>query len=110
MRLSSRICAIGLGWALCALPVRAEHWSFQAYGTEQGLTNPTVFSLHQDGQGFLWVSTEGGLFRYDGDRFRAFRVGTATKTGTANSLYTSADGQLWTGTTAGLSSRRAFTK
>jgi signal transduction histidine kinase/CheY-like chemotaxis protein/streptogramin lyase len=72
------------------------------YGTDQGLTNPTIIALHQDRKGFLWVSTEGGLFRYDGDRFQPFRVSSATKTGTANSLYTSADGQLWAGTTAGL--------
>jgi signal transduction histidine kinase/DNA-binding response OmpR family regulator/ligand-binding sensor domain-containing protein len=91
-----------LGWLLCAVAARAEHWGFQKYGTEQGLTNPTVIALHQDRQGFLWVSTEGGLFRYDGDRFRAFRLIAAAKTGTTNSLYTSADGQLWAGTTAGL--------
>jgi signal transduction histidine kinase/CheY-like chemotaxis protein/streptogramin lyase len=102
MSLSSRICVVGLGWLLCALPARAEHWGFQMYGTEHGLTNPTVFALHQDARGFLWVSTEGGLFRYDGDRFQAFAVGTPAKTGTVNSLYTSVDGQLWTGTTAGL--------
>ena len=71
MKLSSRICVAGLGWLLCALPALAEHWGFQMYGTEHGLTNLTVFALHQDARGFLWVSTEGGLFRYDGDRFQA---------------------------------------
>ena len=29
MNLSSRIWVIGLGWLLCALPARAEHWSGQ---------------------------------------------------------------------------------
>ena len=87
---------------LFALPCSAQHWSFQAYGTDQGLTNPTTIALHQDREGYLWVSTEGGLFRYDGDRFQPFHVGSATKTGTSNSIYSSADGQLWTGSTAGL--------
>jgi ligand-binding sensor domain-containing protein len=68
----------------------------------QGLTNPTILALHQDRQGFLWVSTEGGPFRYDGDRFRPFAVKSATKHGNCNSMHSSADGQFWMGSNAGL--------
>ncbi len=63
-----------LACLICALPGQAQHWSFQMYGVDQGLTNPTILSLQQDREGFLWASTEGGLFRYDGDRFRPFAV------------------------------------
>ena len=91
-----------LWWLLCPLPGQAQHWSFQMYGTDQGLTNPTILALHQDRQGFLWVSTEGGLFRYDGDRFRPFAANSATRKGSNNSMYTSGDGQLWTSSYAGL--------
>ena len=91
-----------LWWLFCPLPGQAQHWSFQMYGTDQGLTNPTILALHQDRQGFLWVSTEGGLFRYDGDRFRPFAANSATKKGSNNSMYTSGDGQLWTSSYAGL--------
>ncbi len=66
------------------------------------MTNPTILALHQDRQGFLWVSTEGDLFRYDGDRFRPFRVRSATKQGSVSSMHSSADGQFWTGSSAGL--------
>jgi signal transduction histidine kinase/CheY-like chemotaxis protein len=72
------------------------------YGTDQGLTNPTILALHQDRQGFLWVSTEGGLFRYDGDRFRLFTADSATRKGNSSSMYTSGDGQLWISSYAGL--------
>ena len=40
------------------------------YESDLGLTNPTILALHQDHEGYLWVSTEDGIFRYDGDRFR----------------------------------------
>src|ERR1039458_1852032 len=92
----------GLWWLLCPVPGRAQHWSFHMYGTEQGLTNPTILALHQDSQGFLWVGTEGGLFRYDGDRFQPFNADSTTSRSNSNSLYTSGDGQLWTGSNAGL--------
>src|ERR1035441_703511 len=81
-------------WCLCPLPGVAQHWSFQMYGADQGLSNPTTLGLHQDRQGFLWVSTEGGLFRYDGDRFQPFAAKSAAKHVNSNSMYSSADGQL----------------
>src|ERR1035438_8990855 len=91
-----------LWWLLCPLPGQAQHWSFQMYGTDQGLTNRNILALHQDRQGFLWVSTEGGLFRYDGDRFRDFEPRLPGQAASVRCLHTSADGQLWAGSTAGL--------
>jgi signal transduction histidine kinase/CheY-like chemotaxis protein/ligand-binding sensor domain-containing protein len=97
-----RIIWIASLWCLCPLPGEAQHWSFQMYGTDQGLTNPTILALQQDRQGFLWVSTEGGLFRYDGDRFQPFAAKSVTKHGNGNSIHSSADCQFWTGSNAGL--------
>jgi len=97
-----RIWIFGAGWLFCALTARAEHWKFQMYGTDLGLTNPTILALHQDHEGFLWVSTEGGLFRYDGDRFRHFSGDPIASRGDTRSLYSSSDGQLWAGSALGL--------
>jgi len=87
---------------LCALPSQAQHSTFQTYGADLGLTNPTILALHQDHQGFLWVSTEGGLFRYDGDRFRPFLAYSGSRTGYTYSMHGSSDGQFWTASSAGL--------
>jgi len=92
----------GMLGLLLSVPAHAQHWSFQTFGPEQGLTNSTILVVKQDSQGFLWVSTEGGLFRYDGDRFRPFLAERADKKGTVDCLYNSADGQLWAGSVAGL--------
>ena len=103
MPLPKRVTWIaGLCCFLWPLQAVAQHWSFQVYGTDQGLTDPTILALHQDRQGFLWVSTEGGLFRYDGDRFRTFTASAAAKNANSNSMHSSADGQFWTGSSAGL--------
>jgi len=84
------------------MPAEAQHWTFQMYGADLGLTNPTILALHQDRQGFLWISTEGGIFRYDGDRFRPFSAFSGAKTGYTYSMHSSSDGQFWTGSGAGL--------
>ncbi len=54
----------------CALPLRAQKYSFRYYGTEDGLTNLAVKVLFQDRPGFLWAGTESGVFRFDGRRFQ----------------------------------------
>jgi len=51
------------------------HYSFRAYGPDQGLRNLAVTSLAQDAAGYLFVGTEDGLFRYDGEKFH--RLGSA---------------------------------
>jgi signal transduction histidine kinase/ligand-binding sensor domain-containing protein/ActR/RegA family two-component response regulator len=93
---------IGIVCLLVTIPAQAQHWTFQGYGADTGLTNPNILALQQDRQGFLWVSTERGLFRYDGDRFTSFDVRSAGKTASVTCLHVSADGQLWAGSEAGL--------
>jgi diguanylate cyclase (GGDEF)-like protein len=60
------------GESLCA-----QEYSFRSFGSAEGLNNLAVRRIYQDHIGFLWVSTENGIYRYDGDRFEAF--GTAQR-------------------------------
>jgi signal transduction histidine kinase/CheY-like chemotaxis protein/ligand-binding sensor domain-containing protein len=90
------------GLALCGPAAHAQHWSFRMFGPAQGLTNPTVIALKQDQRGFLWVSTEAGLSRYDGDRFEAFPLRAGARNALANTLHPSAGGKFWVGASAGV--------
>ncbi|WP_305068927.1 EAL domain-containing protein [Lysobacter sp. 5GHs7-4] len=64
-----------LALAALALPVAAEtrDYYFTRLGSEIGLAQNSVTSLAQDAQGFVWVGTQGGLHRYDGQRFVPYR-------------------------------------
>lgn len=42
---------------------------FTPLGSEKGLTQNSVTAFAQDSQGFIWVGTQGGLHRYDGQRY-----------------------------------------
>ena len=53
--------------ALCA-----QEYNFRVFGNAEGLNNLAVRQIHQDRVGFIWVSTEDGIYRYDGERFEAF--------------------------------------
>lgn len=44
-------------------------------GEEDGLTNNYIMDVAQDRNGFVWVSTESGLHRFDGTSFLPFKKG-----------------------------------
>lgn len=42
------------------------------YTTREGLGNSIVYRVYQDKKGLLWLSTDNGLTRYDGQHFKNF--------------------------------------
>lgn len=46
--------------------------AFRNYSTDQGLPNNWVYQVRQDRAGYIWVSTDRGLCRFDGYQFRQF--------------------------------------
>ena len=73
---------------------------------DEGLTSSYINCILQDKNGFIWVGTGEGLFRYDGYSFKAFRNLPGNPATLANNrvttLYTEND-NLWLGTGSGLS-------
>src|SRR5208282_4634385 len=75
----------------------AQQYSFRHYGATEGLQNMTILSLAQDRDGYIWAGSEGGLYRYDGTRFRLMGAAEGLPCGTEiHTLYLAADGALWT--------------
>lgn len=79
---------------------QAAHWT-----NEEGLPQAAVTALAQDSLGFLWVGTQGGLARFDGQRFRAFTADPgnpdALPDGWVTTLFVDRQGDLWVGTAGG---------
>lgn len=50
------------------------------FNAEDGLNPPAIRSLAQDRTGFLWIGTQGGLFRYDGVEMRRWAAGDLDRT------------------------------
>ena len=42
-------------------------------GNESGLTENTITDLFQDSDGYIWIGTNNGLFKYDGYRCKVYR-------------------------------------
>ena len=93
-------------WFVCqalALDPQASSYLRTDFTVEQGLPDDEVNAIAQTPNGFLWVGTDGGLARFDGEHFTQIRLRPGiSKEVPVNFLLTAADGALWVGTDSGL--------
>jgi len=80
----------------------AQEYSFRTFGNADGLNNLAVRQIYQDRSGFLWVSTENGIFRYDGDRFESFGPAEGIPISSGAAFGEAPDGSLLAGGSFGL--------
>jgi diguanylate cyclase (GGDEF)-like protein len=88
--------------ALAGEVLYAQEYSFRSFGADEGLTNLTIRKIYQDRTGFIWVSTENGIYRYDGDRFDPFGPAQGIPSNSEAALGEGPDGQLLAGGNFGL--------
>ncbi len=50
-----------------------ERFNFRQLDTQAGLSGDSVYCMHQDSQGYLWLGTFSGLSRYDGSRVVVYK-------------------------------------
>ncbi|MBQ4854876.1 diguanylate cyclase [Rhodanobacter sp. B2A1Ga4] len=75
-----------------------DHWS-----VEQGLPQITVLGMAEDRAGFLWLSTQAAVARFDGTHFTTFdRASTGVDTSMLSAAWADPQGQVWFGGARGL--------
>ncbi|MBV8551078.1 MAG: hypothetical protein JOY54_07235 [Acidobacteriaceae bacterium] len=73
-------------------------YAHRIWGQEEGLFQPTVYSILQTRDGFVWLGTQDSLIRFDGVHFREFRDGNSFLHGSLiHSLLEDPQGNLWVG-------------
>ena len=81
--------------------------TFSHIGTDQGLSQSSVFDVTQDRLGFMWMATADGLNRYDGYGFKTYhnlpRDRFSIGSDIIKTVMIDRQGRLWIGTNAGLS-------
>jgi ligand-binding sensor domain-containing protein/AraC-like DNA-binding protein len=81
--------------------------SFHHYTTEDGLFHNEIRLIRQANDGMLWLGTQNGLSSFDGYRFKVYKYDkTNPHSLCSDKIYaletSSANGNIWVGTTAGL--------
>lgn len=72
-------------------------YHFDTWTTDNGLPQNSVSSILQTRDGFLWLTTNDGLVRYDGVHFTIFNAGNRKdlKTSRFSLLFADREGSLW---------------
>ena len=100
-------------WYACAFSMllirghaqKIENIRFENLSIQHGLSQSSVFDIHQDRLGYLWVGTMDGLDRYDGYTFKKYTYfledSTSLAKGWVLSLTENDKGDILLGTSAG---------
>lgn len=83
----------------------AQTYSFEKVPTQDGEVNLSVRQVIQDHNGFLWIATFSGLYKYEGDEFIVKHdfIRNEQINSDVTSLILDTDNNIWIGTNNGLS-------
>lgn len=88
------------GWG--AVGYGAGYMRFDHLTVMNGLSENSVWAIHEDRQGFLWFGTQEGLNQYDGYDFTVYKADPNQPDALSDAFITSivedASGSLWLGT------------
>lgn len=108
LRLASGLCGAWIALAIPALALDPHapvtQYGFQSWQTDTGLPQNTVHSIVQGPDGFLWIATEGGLVRFDGERFSVIARANTPElpSDLIDDLMLDSAGTIWISTSGGL--------
>ncbi|XZF15371.1 sensor histidine kinase [Chitinophagaceae bacterium MMS25-I14] len=66
-------CCLSLSYRLCA----ADSVQYQHYTIDNGLPSNNVYECIQDHNGYIWITTDNGLLKYNGYSFKLFNTANA---------------------------------
>jgi ligand-binding sensor domain-containing protein/two-component sensor histidine kinase len=102
-RMASSLVVLLLAW--CTLYAQQPALYFEKLTTENGLSHNKVNCIIQDHRGFIWLGTDDGLNRYDGNNFDIFRHEPGNATTISGNIITDMvedkQGVLWIATADG---------
>jgi signal transduction histidine kinase/ligand-binding sensor domain-containing protein/ActR/RegA family two-component response regulator len=78
------------------------HFRIRPFGAADGLRNLIVLGITQDGDGMLWVATDDGVYRYDGQQFTHYSMQDGLPAMGVRVLGIAPDGALCAGTRDGM--------
>lgn len=106
LQINVNTACLKLRFILCLLAsgnfCYTQEFFFKNYSIEQGLVQSQVNDIIQDKSGFLWISTNGGVSRFDGKNFVNYSVFNGLADQQVNRLISLDNGTIYAGTLGSL--------
>jgi PAS domain S-box-containing protein len=74
----------------------------RVFAGADGLRNLVITSIAQDANGLLWLATDDGVYRFDGERFAHFSLDSGLASSASNIVAVGPDGAVCVGSRGGL--------
>lgn len=85
-------------WLALSAASPAQQYVFRAYRQTEGLKNLAVNAMTADRDGFLWLATENGVYRFLGSTFQRFGPEQGIGEVDTHDVVADLDGAVWVGT------------
>jgi len=82
--------------------LHAQSYSFERFGVREGLLHSLVTGITQDKRGDIWMSTGGGLCRFNGVEFQYYTTRDGLNFTRLTCVATDDDDNIWVGSSKGL--------
>ncbi|MCB2194366.1 MAG: SpoIIE family protein phosphatase [Bacteroidetes bacterium] len=79
----------------------AQSFYFDYYSVKEGLPQSKVYDVVQDNSGYLWLATESGISRFDGENFITYNSERGLAEGGIKALLKDKKGIIWMGHVSG---------
>jgi len=91
---------------ICAILITGHAQTLRVFNTDHDLSSSLINQLFQDSNGMMWIATEDGLNRYDGNKFTIYRNIPGDSTSLCNnfvkSMFEDGEGNLYVCTRRGI--------
>jgi ligand-binding sensor domain-containing protein/serine phosphatase RsbU (regulator of sigma subunit) len=94
-------------WLATPFGVAGQDYFFRQYAQEEGLHHSFVNAVNQDTDGYLWIGTGEGLYRFNGFEFEDFSAEEGLDDNFITNIYRDGRGNLWIGHQNGAISTRS---
>jgi hypothetical protein len=80
---------------LCTTLLKAQQPVLRNFNTTNGLPSNEVYYLHADKKGYIWICTDAGLVKYNGNTFKNFTSANGLPDNTIFEVKEGSDGKIW---------------
>lgn len=89
------ILTIVIAWFCLLVDAYGQEYLYKHYTVEDGLPSNTIYTVYRDSKGFLWITTDKGVARYNGIRFEKFTTFNGLSDNEVFGCREDYEGRLW---------------
>lgn len=86
-----------LGALFLSTSLYSQAYQIKTYGIDNGISQPYVYTINQDKNGYLWAGTGDGACKFDGITFKTFYSSDGFAENFVTSSYRDQNRNLWMG-------------